>query len=84
MAAHRVLLVTAHAMARAGLRVREVPVRLIYNDPNRHFGGDLDDAEKRLRHYLEVLHRELERPLPGSSNNEPAAAGAASCCCCEK
>ena len=72
-------------VARAGLRVREVPVRLIYNDPNRHFGGDLDDAEKRLRHYLEVLHRELERPLPGSANNEPAAAaGAASCCCCEK
>jgi len=45
--------------ARAGLRITELPVRLIYNDPNRHFGGDLDDAEKRLKHYLEVLKREV-------------------------
>jgi len=28
----------------AGLRIKEVPVRLIYNDPTRHFGGLLDDA----------------------------------------
>ncbi len=24
--------------------IKEIPVRLIYNDPNRHFGGMLDDA----------------------------------------
>lgn len=42
------------------LRVTEIPVRLIYNDPTRHFGGKLDDACVRLRHYLEVLRRELE------------------------
>jgi glycosyltransferase involved in cell wall biosynthesis len=44
-----------------GLRVKEIPVRLIYNDPTRHFGGMLDDAENRLRHYLEVLAIEQEK-----------------------
>jgi dolichol-phosphate mannosyltransferase len=47
--------------AAAGLRVRELPVRLIYNDPTRTFGGRLDDAEARLRHYRRVLHREVRR-----------------------
>jgi hypothetical protein len=37
------------------LRVTEIPVRLIYNDPTRHFGGMLDDATNRLNHYLDVL-----------------------------
>ena len=36
-------------------------MELIYNDPTRHFGGNLDDAEVRLRHYLEVFERELQR-----------------------
>ena len=45
--------------SRAGLRVRELPVRLIYNDPTRHFGGLLDDPAIRLQHYLEVLETEL-------------------------
>jgi len=44
-----------------GLRVKEIPVRLIYNDPTRHFGGMLDDAAHRLRHYLDVLAREHDR-----------------------
>jgi len=48
--------------ARAGLRVRELPVRLIYNDPTRHFGGLLDDPAIRLQHYLEVLEKELAVP----------------------
>jgi dolichol-phosphate mannosyltransferase len=47
--------------AHAGLRITELPVRLIYNDPTRHFGGTLDDADNRLRHYLSVLHEEMER-----------------------
>jgi len=46
-------------VARAGLRVRELPVRLIYNDPNRHFGGMLDDADVRLRHYMDVFEAEF-------------------------
>ncbi len=45
----------------AGLRVREIPVRLIYNDPTRHFGGMLDDAAHRLEHYLSVLRSEQQR-----------------------
>jgi len=44
-----------------GLRIREVPVKLIYNDPNRTFGGPLDDPAIRLGHYRRVLHCELER-----------------------
>ncbi len=47
--------------ARHGLRVGELPVRLIYNDPTRHFGGDLDDPAARLRHYLDVFEKELAR-----------------------
>ena len=45
--------------SRANLRIRELPVPLIYNDPNRYFGGTLDDPDVRLRHYLEVLEAEL-------------------------
>lgn len=41
--------------ARANLRIREIPVALIYNDPNRHFGGTLDDSDARLNHYLAVF-----------------------------
>ncbi|MEL7474493.1 MAG: glycosyltransferase family 2 protein [Planctomycetota bacterium] len=44
-----------HAVA-AGLRLREIPVRLIYNDLNRSFGGPLDDAAIRWNHYRRVMH----------------------------
>jgi len=44
-----------------GLRVCELPVKLIYKDPNRYFGGVLDDPEARLHHYLDVFHSELKR-----------------------
>lgn len=43
------------------LRLREIPVRLIYNDPNRSFGGPLDDPARRLATYRCTLHRELWR-----------------------
>ncbi len=45
----------------AGLRIGEIPVRLIYNDATRTFGGGLDDAAIREGHYRRVLHCELER-----------------------
>jgi dolichol-phosphate mannosyltransferase len=45
--------------ARHGLRVREVPVKLVYVDPSRTFRGGLDDPRVRLRYYLEVIEREL-------------------------
>ncbi|MEZ6243996.1 MAG: glycosyltransferase family 2 protein [Phycisphaerales bacterium] len=44
-----------------GLRIGEIPVRLIYNDATRTFGGGLDDAAIREGHYRRVLHCELER-----------------------
>lgn len=44
-----------------GLRVREVPIKLIYNDPNRTFGGVLDNADERLAHYREVFESELAK-----------------------
>jgi len=47
--------------AAANLRIREVPIRLIYNDPNRSFGGPLDDERARRSHYLSVFRRELSR-----------------------
>lgn len=45
----------------AGLRIRELPVRRIYMDFSRTFGGSLDDPEQRLAHYRCVLHREILR-----------------------
>ncbi|MEK6675247.1 MAG: glycosyltransferase family 2 protein [Planctomycetota bacterium] len=46
---------------KARLRIRELPVRLIYHDPTRHFGGLLDDPEVRLQHYLSVFEAELSQ-----------------------
>lgn len=43
------------------LKIEEIPVRLIYNDPTRTFGGPLDDPKERIGHYREVLYRELSR-----------------------
>lgn len=47
--------------AAAGLRMRELPVRLIYNDLNRTFGATLDDPTVRLAHYRRVLYREIAK-----------------------
>lgn len=47
--------------AAAGLRIEELPVSRIYNDPNRSFGPDLDDPETRLEHYRRAMHCELLR-----------------------
>ncbi len=43
--------------ARAGLKICELPVPLIYLDEKRSFGGSLDDAQVRLNHYYQVLDR---------------------------
>ncbi len=42
-----------------GLRIVETPVRLIYNDPNRSFGGPLDDPDNRRAVYEATFRREL-------------------------
>ena len=41
------------------LRIREIPVNLIYHDQDRHFGGSLDEPETRLQHYLSAFERAL-------------------------
>ncbi len=73
----------------AGLRITEIPVRLIYNDPTRSFGGPLDNPESRIEHYRHTLHRELGRcrdRLPATaladlmpSNGQATAAQRALC-----
>jgi len=42
------------------LQIKEIPVPLIYHDPNRNFQGVLEDPQKRLKYYLSVLQREME------------------------
>lgn len=46
--------------AKAGLKIVELPVRLIYLDLSRSFGGALDDGETRLAHYRDVIQRSLD------------------------
>lgn len=48
-------------VAANNLRVGEIPVELIYNDPDRSFGGGLDDPQTRLNHYRCVLYRAMDR-----------------------
>lgn len=49
--------------AQLGLRVKEVGVPRLYLDPNRTFGGVLNDANERLAYYRRVLHEALADPL---------------------
>lgn len=44
-----------------GLRIREVAVPLIYLDPNRAFGGVLDNPAERLAYYQDIIERESAR-----------------------
>ena len=66
--------------ARLGLRVREVPVQLIYKDPNRSFGAALDDPDARLLYYYDVLIHELARPIRQLRNAEFGMRNAMSAC----
>jgi glycosyltransferase involved in cell wall biosynthesis len=65
--------------AAARLQVRELPIRLIYNDPNRSFGAVLDNPEVRLKHYRCVMHREIQlnaEALPPAAVAEVEKCGA--------
>jgi glycosyltransferase involved in cell wall biosynthesis len=55
----------------AGLKIRELAVPLIYLDEQRSFGGELDHAETRLRHYREVINRSF-RQHPNLDTNRSA------------
>ena len=54
------LQVWVQAVAR-GMSIIEVPVPLIYLDESRAFGGALDNADYRLKHYRRVFEEALER-----------------------
>ena len=41
--------------ARLNLRIKEVGVPRVYLDPNRAFGGMLDNAEERLAYYRQII-----------------------------
>ncbi|TWT65895.1 Undecaprenyl-phosphate mannosyltransferase [Posidoniimonas polymericola] len=59
----------------ANLRITEVPVPLIYLDEKRSFGGALDQSEKRLAYYREVVDRavaKLPSPLAPGVSHDPA------------
>lgn len=50
--------------ARLGLCVQEAAVPRLYLDPNRAFGGVLNDEEQRLAYYRSVLTAAETDPLP--------------------
>ncbi|MBL0926090.1 MAG: glycosyltransferase family 2 protein [Phycisphaerales bacterium] len=60
------------------LRITEIPVRLIYKDRTRNFGGVLDDDAVRLEHYRQTLHRDILRL--GERLPEEARAGLCARC----
>jgi dolichol-phosphate mannosyltransferase len=62
---------------RDGLRIRELPVRRIYRDTSRYFGGTLDDPAARMQHYLTVLLNELNEQRCPTPSRE-------SCCSLER
>ncbi|MGQ9651752.1 MAG: glycosyltransferase family 2 protein [Phycisphaerae bacterium] len=68
--------------ARCGLRIKEIPVRLIYNNPNRYFGGLLDDPDARLLYYYDVLVHALSEQIdwPARAEADPKSAAAGQTC----
>jgi hypothetical protein len=55
------------------LAIEELPVRLIYNDPSRSFGGPLDNPKARLEAYRRTMHREIianRNRLPTSATKD--------------
>ena len=50
--------------AKHKLRIREMPVPLIYLDEERSFGGALDAADERLKYYREVIARAIQAAGP--------------------
>jgi dolichol-phosphate mannosyltransferase len=65
--------------ARAGLRVKEVGVPRLYLDPNRAFGGVLNDAEQRLRYYYGVIAAAEAQALPPAAPCTPCCSREGTC-----
>lgn len=56
--------------ARQGLRVKEIGVPRLYLDPNRAFGGVLNDPAERLAYYRGVLEAAERDVLPGATRRD--------------
>ncbi len=67
--------------ARLGLRVKEVGVPRLYLDPNRAFGGVLDDETERLTYYRKVIAAAEADPGLVSTSAAEADGDKASACC---
>jgi glycosyltransferase involved in cell wall biosynthesis len=50
--------------AQLGLRIKEVGVPRVYLDPNRAFGGVLNDANERLTYYRRIIADAMTEPMP--------------------
>ena len=61
--------------AEAGLRIVEMAVPLIYLDLERSFGGSLDHAETRLKHYNQVIDSEIARLCASGRHVTHASSG---------
>jgi dolichol-phosphate mannosyltransferase len=59
--------------ARQGLRVKEIGVPRVYLDPNRAFGGVMNDPEARLAYYRGVLASAEQDVLPTFGCQTPCA-----------
>jgi glycosyltransferase involved in cell wall biosynthesis len=67
--------------AHQNLKIVELPVPLIYLEEARSFGGSLDNADTRLRHYQEVVDRSvaaLQGEVPSKFRQHVTCSGAAS------
>jgi len=42
-----------------GLSIKEIPVKLIYNNVEKRFNGTLDNPTIRLNYYKEIIEREM-------------------------
>jgi len=70
--------------ARLGLRITEVGVPRLYLDPNRAFGGVLDDPAERLAYYRGILAAAEADPwLKPAAGDTPTAPPALNPCCSE-
>ena len=50
--------------AKLGMRIKEVGVPRVYLDPNRAFGGVLNDATERLAYYRRIIADALVESAP--------------------
>lgn len=67
--------------ARLGLRIKEVGVPRLYLDPNRAFGGVLDDEARRLAYYLQVIAAAEAEPHQMASESHNTDTHEATSCC---